>query len=116
MRTLTVNDILNAMEKNGYRKAKKVFISFRSSAPPMSKVAYDYNDVLPDTENVYAACAFGQAALNLGIPHRKFFNAFPNAHVIVELNDYTSKSIKQIVKEYRERYPEHLETAIQIND
>lgn len=108
MRTVTVADIIDAMERNGYKQIQGAFIKY---------------DVKNDT---YVGCAIGQAAINLGShwddisyelgrigrdwsSNRPYLRDF-----IVNLNDMEGMSIPRIVQEVRKLYADILENTVEI--
>lgn len=98
MANTTVRDVFNAMEKNGYRKARGIFYR-RSKA---SKYASKLGPII-------SACAIGQAALNLNIPpnvlqHALTFVDHRLTTEIIRLNDTTTKTVPEIAKELRIKY------------
>lgn len=86
-RSVTVREFIEAMRKNGYEQARNG-----------EYINYDY--VGGKAVRVSSACAYGQAALNLGCTpddlHVSHINGFPN---IVALNDRDGYSIQEIADE-----------------
>lgn len=90
-RTFTSKDIIDAMERNGYRRANGAFVQFKGGK------------FEGGIEDVYAACAVGQALLNLGV----LPNRVPEAadylpaqfHHVYTLNDDEKWALRRIVKE-----------------
>jgi hypothetical protein len=104
---ISIRDIINAMKKDGYKKAVGVYIDYTS-----------YDGYAETETKVNAACAFGQAALNLapedwpveykadlaGVLHENFNLAYndnqTHAEVdIILLNDTTDMTVAQIAEE-----------------
>lgn len=100
-RKFTSRDIIDAMERNGYRKANGTFVQFKG-----------------DTNEVYAACAIGQALLNLGVNPEDVAEAaehIPSVlHDVYQLNDQDKWSLKRIVREIKtwDLYTEPVEVNI----
>lgn len=95
----TTTEIIRAIRKNGYRKTKGLFIRLKVSA----KNKYTANELyeiklgarLPkDKDDVYAACAMGQAALNLDIAPN--YLHFHSASEVFKMNDDWGYSLEQI--------------------
>jgi len=82
-RDITVREFIEAMRKNGYTQARNG-----------EYINYEY---VGDLKVISSACAYGQAALNLGVDpaqlHVTHFQGFPN---IVALNDREGLSIEEI--------------------
>jgi hypothetical protein len=101
----TSEEIVRAIRKNGYRKANGAFIRIKSSAQnkysnaQLNNFASGYD--LPDEEDVYAACAMGQAALNLGIPPMDLH--FQYSERVFRLNDVSRLSLAEIADNLDER-------------
>lgn len=85
-RTFTTKDLIDAMERNGYRKANGAFVQFKEG-----------------THEIWAACAVGQALLNLGVSPTSV-NDVATVYLhgmwgIYDLNDNQKWPIKRIAKE-----------------
>lgn len=82
----TIRQLLEAIRLNGYRKANGSFITTRKR----------------NRKEIYAACAIGQGALNLGITTGAFIQLLNRAGIrqetIYTLNDVEKLSIRQVVK------------------
>lgn len=102
---VTVGDIIDAMERNGFRQARGAWV------------------VLNQDGSVRRACAMGQAAINLGIDYEgmgKKLNDVtrPNIYVeglsniIMELNDEIGLSCKAIAEKVRIKYAKKLNKKI----
>jgi len=99
---VTVADILDAMERNGYKKVKNEFIEYERT--------YDERNFVKITDKVLGACAIGQAALNLKLdPHtldmtvaRYLDEIGPGARMvwngIILDNDHSNKQIPAIAR------------------
>jgi len=88
-RTFTTRDVIEAMERNGYRKANGAFVQFKENS-----------------QEVYAACAIGQALLNLGVKPENVEEAaayLPGALTssVYDLNDQQKWELKRIVREVK---------------
>lgn len=105
----TLNDVLDAMEKNGYKKIKGEFIEYKE------EISSDYP--FPQlTDKVIGACAIGQAALNLnkdpydvdGIVSGYLTNIGPGAFAIWQAimvdNDRSNKRIRTIARTARKNF------------
>ena len=57
---MELKDIIDAIEKNGYKKSKGNYIQMKDGSTPFAYLPEDLTAVV-------SACAMGQAALNLGI-------------------------------------------------
>jgi hypothetical protein len=92
-RQLTVGDIIDAIEKNGYPQGFGHYVQ---------KNEY--------TGAVESACALGQGMLNLGIGQRRITNALGGdiASRIISLNDSHHLPLKEIAKRIREQYAHRL--------
>lgn len=99
-KNITLAALFDAMEKNGYEKAKGDYII--------------YNDI---DNKVDSACAYGQAALNLNVDPASLRLSFlevyvphpgnsslpwPISDAIVYDNDKTDMSVPEIARKYRE--------------
>lgn len=104
----TLGEFFDAMEKNGY--------------PKLQNGSYVYLN--PD-ETVYAACAFGQAGLNLGIGeeigrlHSAVLNAGQDAGVsalgqLIHDNDKTDMTIQEIAQKYRNLCKDILDETFEV--
>lgn len=112
MRELTLETILDAMEKNNYKKTTGTY--FR-----VGRVSVN---VLPDIDETFSACAIGQAAANLKCSHGdevysvlsrydidpknvcEHFNYERHdtlADIIIHLNDNHNMTVKSIAKRAR---------------
>lgn len=100
---ITIREFLDAMEKNGYTKARYSYIE------------YDINT--DDRSVMVGACAYGQAALNLGIDPGVLHQAVQifldtrelsiSAFDIVSLNDHTEMDVPEIARQARGIAEEH---------
>lgn len=63
-KTVTVQDIVDAAEKNGYTWKRSGWFDFKAAS--LTDYVRDYQIV--EGEDINAACIFGQAAINLGVP------------------------------------------------
>lgn len=89
MATFNTRQFIDAMEKNGYRKANGTFVQYKEG-----------------TIEVYAACAVGQALLNLGVMPGYVLEAarkVPSAitDYVYGWNDDEKWPLKKIVKELK---------------
>lgn len=89
-RYLKVSDVLDAMEKDGYKKARGTF--FRSA----KREEISWND----RNQVVYACAIGQAALNLNIDPALLQHhlGLKLSESIIDLNDDSGRSVRSIAK------------------
>ena len=113
-KTFLVSEFLDAMEKNGYEK-------------------YTSGWYFGHVEGKFKACAFGQAAINLGV-HADDLNArfnlvlsegkstapllnsetatrYPTASRIIHINDDTDISVSDIARQVRAELPEEILNA-----
>jgi len=112
MPEFTLEQILDAMEKNNYKKAKGTY--FRVGRKAVNE--------LPEIDETFSACAIGQAAANLKQSRGDFvysvlsrYNMDPKnicehlrykryetlADIIVHLNDRHNMTVKSIAKRAR---------------
>jgi hypothetical protein len=109
IKRFTIREVLDAMEKNGY--------------PKLTNGHY----VKWDKGQVVAACAIGQAALNLGVkpadlnetlyaPFVSYGNRFRQIldYYIPNQNDRSAKTVPQIAREFRELVKDHLDIVIEV--
>lgn len=98
---VTVGEFIDALERNGFRQARGVWIAFNKD------------------DSVQRACAMGQAAINLGIdyeglglrldiPTRDNLFAGGLSSLIMRLNDSKGLSCKAIAEEVRIKYAKKL--------
>lgn len=88
-RQFNTRDFIEAMKQNGYRKAHGNWIQYKGSK---------------EENGVYAACAGGQAFLNLGVKPKWIHDAVPALPTYFSLsftipNDQSRKSVTQIASE-----------------
>lgn len=115
-RTISLGDFLDALEENGLPQAHAQYWS------------HDNKRVRSSIEGEFevgAACAIGQAALNLGthyheleaIMQTKFKNSknVPLTSSIISRNDGSRWGIKQIARFYRRRFSNRLDETFDIN-
>jgi hypothetical protein len=85
----TLQDVISAIRKNGYTKAKGAYINYKG-----------------ETNKILSACALGQGSLNLGIPAGRLDRALGKiwgeksginlSSVIVYKNDESDMTIPEI--------------------
>jgi hypothetical protein len=88
---ITVDDFLDAIEKNG-----------------LTKLQYSYVD---DIKTITAGCAFGQAAVNLDVDPSSLRLNISNISFIlmsgvINDNDHTEMTLPEIARKWREKYSE----------
>jgi len=120
MKVVDDEEFLAALEKNGYRRANGVFIQIKKEVQKkytrseLDQLGSGY--MLPkDNEDVYAACALGQASINLGIPAQEIALKHIYKSDIYALNDTSKYSIKRIAKELRKRVVYYSESRLTHN-
>jgi hypothetical protein len=92
MNDFTIDQLIDAIEKNGLEKIQRNYLR------------YDNNG------NISGGCAFGQAAVNLGVYspvvlHESVGSEFDSfANRVVQLNDYTSFSLPEIAEKLRKEF------------
>ena len=91
---ITVREIADAIEKNGYPHIKNNYIT-------RDKITYE----------VLGACALGQAALNLGVDV-DVVDSLPFAVEVISLNDDKGWSLKDIAHYLRESYASNLDEIV----
>jgi hypothetical protein len=100
---VTVSDVIEAMRKNGFEQ------NFDGNY-------FRYNN----EEKIIAACAYGQAAINLGCSPESLQNAFGSMVYIeiVQLNDASRLSVQAIADEAYAYAESHdiLEASIFVNE
>jgi hypothetical protein len=104
MKTVTLSEILDAMEKNGYTKYQGEFVI--------------YEDVVDTEPQIKAACAVGQAALNLGVHPSSLYKAlnwwiddetyYLWGDDIARDNDTTEMTVPEIAHKYRKELKKFL--------
>jgi hypothetical protein len=112
MKKITPEDILDAMERNGYRKANGTFIQIKKEF----KGEYTEGELrdlagglmLPKSpDHVYAACAMGQAGLNLGVPPARLdlnhYETDVSSSTVFHMNDSKGLPVKTIAKKLKKR-------------
>lgn len=87
---ITLEEFIAAIEKNGWEKIQGAYVN-RSS------------------DGVLRACAFGQAAMNLGVNYASLDLAVsavsgPLRDMIIELNDTSDLSVREIGYAVRQKY------------
>lgn len=100
-RYLKVSDVLDAMEKDGYKKATGTFFRNRKRA----NIDWDARS------NVVYACAIGQAALNLNIdPNTLQLALGPKlGPEIVSLNDESSRTVRSIARLLKKQWDQDIQ-------
>lgn len=99
--TLSVNDILSAIEKNGVKQTR------------------GWGRYVGST--LIAGCAIAQGAYNLGLHEQNVYHALNNVYgnnqsalgsEIIRLNDKEKMTLPQIVAQIRAKYADKLETKV----
>lgn len=115
-RELTVREFIEAIRKNGYDKAKGEYFRRGNSRKP-SGYFEDINNAGP----IVAACAYGQAALNLKVPPASLRNIMAKSkkltHLsdkVINLNDNTNLNMQQIADRLEELYPDLLDFRFEV--
>lgn len=105
--TYSIGQIIDAIEKNGYPKAKYYY----------HKEEFSYNGTL------HTYCSLGQASLNLGLECSIIGQSLKHSehkignelwHRISELNDKGNMTLPRIAARLRVEYSDHLEDIIHI--
>lgn len=102
-REFTYRQIIDAMERNGYRKASGSWVTFKDSDREKGEV--------------YSACAMGQALLNLGVRPKDVVAASYSIgiglkHAVIGQNDSQHLPIKQIAQNIREQFANDLDHTV----
>lgn len=98
IKDITVDEFIDAMEKNGLEKIRGSY--YREGV-----------------DGIYAGCAFGQAAINLGVaPHdlrgsMRFISEVA-ARDIIHQNDYSDATLPEIAQGLRKRYSERFRKRV----
>jgi hypothetical protein len=96
-KTVTVADILDAMEKNGFKQSRESWITFNKDG------------------SVQKACALGQAVINLEVDLSAFQAAILSWGLrdnVIELNDHKKLSCKEIAVLMRNKWDYILDQRI----
>jgi hypothetical protein len=100
-REITIDDVLDAIEKNGLEQTFGSFFKTEGE---------DYVNNPPKSGKIIGACALGQAALNLGVNNFSLTDtlnlALPNTRLgqrIIKMNDHKKRSFAHIANYYRTR-------------
>ena len=104
---MDVNQILDAMEKNGYKKVRGTFFRVKEEYGYYKQHTHRDTSLRPDKESdLIGACAIGQAALNLHVS--------PNA--IADLLDNRTIKAEYLCQHYK-KYPVSVRDAVyHLND
>lgn len=98
MNTITLNQLLDAIAKDGYTKAQRAYIRI-------------------EDEKINSACALGQGSLNLKIyPHWSAILPTDVYDFITAVNDHTSATVKEIAAAARNIFVDRLEEQYEIPD
>lgn len=117
IKTFTFQEFVDAIRKDGYKKAKCTY--FRD------KRGVKYS-AIGNLEDISAACAYGQAAINLGLPYPSDIRVAHTRTVrysdpiwrfsdeVIRLNDRTSFSMARIADELEKKFPELMSQTFEI--
>lgn len=122
MKTFTIGELFDAIEKNGVEKIVGHFF-----ATEQVDSAESYTDTPKTfTGKIVGACAFGQAFLNLGVTPIRYGSAWDWPEIdfdeqslrnaismeITNLNDSTDMPFKEIADHLRKEYADYLNIKI----
>lgn len=122
-RKITLQEFLDMMEKNGYKKGRGGYIFYKhengltGASSQLPTNIYGMNPPM-----ITRACAIGQAALNMNIPPitleaalRDFaVNGQNIADEIIHLNDKTGASVPEIAQKMKAKYADRLADALEL--
>jgi hypothetical protein len=105
--TITVSEVIDAIEKNGYKQVKGTWVG---------------ND--PITGEI-VGCAIGQGAINAGLDYSDLTRELNKIHqprkdlatlgnLIMYLNDRRGRTIPEIVAHVREKFAAQLDTPLSV--
>lgn len=98
---ITLRELIDAMEKNGWKKARGTF--FRNAK------RHSINSDFVKRDQVVYACAIGQAALNLGVTPPMIGFSGDTLGKIAKKNDTTGMTVPEIAQWAREEFKDQLD-------
>jgi hypothetical protein len=115
MRTVSIEQFIQAVEVNGYPLAKRYFFKTdHINAVNLHLKSTADLEELPEGD-IVDACAFGQAAFNLGVAPHDLWDAMEDSlalHIIpiqvITMNDEMSRTPKQIARALRKEWKDAL--------
>jgi len=116
MKTITVGELIDAVEKNGYPKITGTLFRQKPRGKQLwfiGKTAYTDRSIITEDSTIGAACAIGQACINLGITQPRGHDVI---NWIIRKNDRTAMSVSEIGKAARIKFANRLEERIPVSE